>query len=269
MPYRNLLLEDMKNNRTSLGAYANDPDMIRLMAHVGFHWVMIDMMFTGNDWSRVENLITVAEASDITPVIRVQSNPWIGYDHRIAVDVTRALGVGAQFVIASVSGKREVEECIEASKDWHRRALTIHPFQNFSEWEPVSQKMAEETVFCPAIESKQAYEETEEILKIPGLKCFHIAMTDLSRVIRGKNEPDFYNDKLWDYVRNVVRICNERHIYVGANTSYAYTAEEMAKRVKKLHEAGIRMILVQGGTFLFQLLVGEFMKSLKKDLELE
>lgn len=256
------ILENFKEGKTSIGAYTSDHEMIRLMAHIGFDWVMIDQMFTGNDWSKTESLVTTAEAANITPVVRVQSNPWVGYDHRIAVDVTRAQGIGAQFIFVSPSNKKEIEECLEVSKDWHKRALTIHPFDNF-DWEPTISKMSNEAYVIPTAESKGSLDELETIMGLPGLKGFFLSMTDASRVITGKEKPDWYNPKLWNYLEKAVKIGNDKGIIVGANTSYAYDMEEMEKRVKKLHDAGIKLILIQGATFLFQIAIGKFVRSIK------
>ena len=264
---RNPLLENMLSGKTSLGAWAQDPGTIRLMAHIGFDWVMIDMMFTSLTWDDVERLITTSEAAEITPVVRVQSNPWIGYDHRIAVDVSRAQGVGAQFILISNSCKKEIEECIGVSRDWHRRALVIHPFKGFGEWEPTISKMANETFIIPQPESKGGLEDLEETLAIEGVKAFFIGMTDASRVLTGGEKPDWNSPILWEQVGRAVKIGKEKGVMIGANTSYAYTMGEMAKRVKKLHDAGVKMIMIQGAPFLFQVAVGEFVNSVRKDLK--
>jgi 2-keto-3-deoxy-L-rhamnonate aldolase RhmA len=263
---RNPLLENMLNDQPSLGGWASDSGMIRLMAEIGFDWVMLDMMFSEVDWSKLDILITTCEAAGITPVVRVQSNPWIGYDHRIAVDVTRAQGVGAQFVVASVSGKKEAEECFEVSRDWHRRPITVHPFSDYAEWESKIGKLSQETYFAPSVESKRGIEETEDILAIPGLKSFRVAMTDASRVLTNSDNPDWYHAKLWEYLAKVVKIGREKNIIIQANTSYAYNQDEMLKRVKKLSEAGVNMVLMQSALFLFQISVGKFITSIRKEL---
>lgn len=264
----NPLLENMKSGRTSLGLYVNSPDMVELCAHLGFDWFMIDQMFTGLDWSKTEELIRAGEAAGITPVVRVQANPWIGYDHRIAVDVTRVQGIGAQFIFVSHSCKKEIEECIAVSRDWHRRALWIHPFKSFDEWDLTTDEMERETFIIPFPESKGALEELEETLSIPGVKALFIAMTDASRVITGSAKPDFYHPKLWEYITKAVAIGKEKGIIIGANTSYAYNMEEMRKRTQRLHEAGIKMIMIQGAPFLFQVAVGQFLDTVKGDLGL-
>src|ERR1051325_2846499 len=133
----NPLLDKLRAGETALGLYVNSADMVDLCGFLGFDWFMIDQMFTAHDWGGTDRLIRAGEAAGITTVVRGQAHPWLGYDHRIAVDVSRALGIGAQFVLVSNSGMQEVEECVEVSKDWHRKALTIHPYGDFEEWNAV------------------------------------------------------------------------------------------------------------------------------------
>lgn len=103
---KNSLLEKIDAGKVALGMRINDPERVELCAHLGFDWFMLDQMFTANDWSRTQDLIRTGEAAGLTPVVRVHSNPWLGYDHSIAVNVSRAHGIGAQFIMVSNSCKR-------------------------------------------------------------------------------------------------------------------------------------------------------------------
>jgi hypothetical protein len=42
--------------------------------------------------------------------------------------------------------------------------------------------------------------------------------------------------------------------------------EELRKRTKKLHDAGVRMIMIQGAPFLFQVAIGQFLQKVRADL---
>lgn len=267
MQHTNPLLEKLREGRTSLGLYVNSADMVELCGHLGFDWFMIDQMFTANDWSRTEELMRAGEAAGITPVVRVQSNPWLGYDHRIAVDVSRVLGIGAQFVLVSHSGKAEIDECVEAAKDWHRKALTIHPYSDFEEWVPVHEKQVSETFVIPQPETRDALENLDETIRTPGIKVVFIAMTDASRVLTGGHKPNWYHPALWEYLDRAVALGREFGVRVGANTSYAYSLEEMKRRVQRLHEHDVKMIMVQGAPFLFQIAMTEFLRDLRPILE--
>ena len=98
---------------------------------------------------------------------------------------------------------------------------------------------------------------------------YFFAMTDLSKVLTNSKKPDFHNPKLWDFVAHAVKKANQRGIVIGANTSYAYTMKEMRERVKKLHDAGVRFIMVQGAQFLFQVAMMEFLPGVRQDLGLD
>lgn len=88
-------LEDRaENGKTALGVYVNSHYTVELAPHVGFDWVFIDQMFTDIGWRQTGHMIRAAEAAGITPVVRVQSTPWLGYDHHVAIDVARNLGIG-------------------------------------------------------------------------------------------------------------------------------------------------------------------------------
>jgi len=264
---KNPLLEDIDKGRTSIGVWANSADMIELCAAVGFHWVMIDQMFTSIDWSTAAELIRAAEASDITPVLRIQSNPWLGYDHRLAVDVSRAMGIGAQFMLVSNSGKEDMDECLAAGRDWHRKALTIHPYRDFDEWEPTLAHQSRQTFVIPQPETKGGLEYLEEVMTNPDCKVVFIAMTDASRVLSGSHRPDFNHPKLWEYVDRAVELGRQTGVTVGANTSYAYTMEAMVDRVRQLHEHGVRMIMAQGANFLFQIAANRFLSDVRSIIE--
>jgi 4-hydroxy-2-oxoheptanedioate aldolase len=260
---KNPLLDNIKAGKTSLGTAVNDPDTLELCAHLGFDWVFIDQMFTSNDWTKTEMLIRTAEAAGITPVIRAHSFPWLGYDKRIAVDVSRLRGIGAEYILISNSGKQEIEDCLEVSKDWHRKTITIHPFKDFNEWGPVGDQLEHNTFIIPQPETKQGLHELEETMKLPGVKIVFIAMTDASRVLTNSQTPDWYHPALWEYVDRAVELGKRYGVTVGANTSYAYNFGEMKKRIQRLHDRGVRMILTQTAYFYFQIAMTEFLKDVR------
>lgn len=259
--YDNRLLKKLAAGKTSLGLFINTPDMVDLCGHLGFDWFVIDQMWTGNDWSRTEELIRAGEAASITPIVRVSGNPWLGYDHRLALDCSRALGIGAQFVFVSHSCKREIDECLVVAKDWHRKIMTIHPYNDFADWVPVRDKHEAGTFVVPQPETRGALDELEEVIREPGVKLVFIAMTDASRILTGTHTPDFYHPEVWKYVDRAVALGREHGVTIGANTSYAYTLDEIGNRVRKLNEHGVKMIMVQTASFLFQITMNKWLKE--------
>ncbi len=257
------LLEKLEAGRTSLGLYVNSADMVDLCGYLGFDWFGIDQMFTANDWSRTEDLIRAGEAAGITPVVRVQSSPWLGYDHRIAVELSRAFGIGTQFAFVSYSGKAEIDECLEVAKDWHRKVLIIHPYSDFADWVPVHEEQARQRFLIPQPETPGALDDLEAIIAEPGIRVVFIAMTDASRVLTQSHTPDWYHPGLWEYVDRAVALGKEHGVTIGANTSYAYSLDELKNRIRVLDEHGVRMIMVQSANFLYQVAMTDFLRDLR------
>ncbi len=265
---KNPLLEKIKAKKTALGVRVHGTDIVDLCAHMGFDFFQIDQMFSSTDWDNTKNLLTMGEAKGITPVVRVQSNPWLGYDHRIAVDVTRAHGIGTQFIKISYSCKKEIEESLLAVGDWHSNILIVHPFKNEEEWDTKINEMADESFIIPAAESKGALEDMEDVIAMPGIKVFMISMTDASRVITGENKPNFYHPKMWEFIDKAVKLGEKHGVVIGTNPSYAYTLKEMRERVKRIHEAGVKIIMIQGFPFLAQVAISDFLGGVREDLKL-
>lgn len=251
-------------NGPALGCRTDDPHMVELLAHMGFHWVWFDQMFSSNDWKQIEVLLRAADASGITPVVRIQSSPWLGYDRRVSAEAARAFGIGAKYVMVSPSGKAEIEECLKVAEDWHS-PLHIHPFAGASDWARAEQADRSRFVI-PQAETEQAIHSYDELIGHEGLRFVFYAMTDASRMLGNSAGPDWYAPDLWDLVDRTVRKANAAGVVVGANTSYAYEMDEMIRRIVKLHKAGVRMIMAQSAYFLFQLGIGGMLKDLAAQL---
>lgn len=246
----------------SLGIWVQSPEMVELCAHVGFRWVMLDQMFSANDWGRLEELMRAADASEVTPVVRVQSNPWLGYDHRVSVDVARAIGVGAEFVLVSHSEVAELDECAIAARDWHRRALNLHPYAAPGRLMPRMAGRTAPTWLIPQPETAAALESLPEVIARPDVHAVFIGMSDAARAVAAGAEPDFHDPRLWAYVDRAVELGGQHQVVVGANTSYGYSLAELRRRVEMLHAHGVRMVMLQGASFLFQVAANQLLGEL-------
>jgi hypothetical protein len=191
----------------------------------------------------------------------------LGYNQQVAVDVTRNLGIGAQYVVVSNSGEGEIDDCVTVARDWHRKVGHIHPFSSDEEWEAGIEDIEERTHIIPQPETLGGLEAVEELMKRPEIRILFFAMTDASRELVGseysRSKPDWYLDELWEMIDQAVELGEKHDCAVAANTSYAYDMEEMADRVVKLHEHGVRMIMLQSAPFLFQVAVGDLLENIQ------
>ena len=103
----------------------------------------------------------------------------------------------------------------------------------------------------PHIEVGNSIKEVDDIIAIDGLRIIMLAMTDLSKAIGLPFEYD--HPELWRAVDRIVAKCQARNIVVAANMGYAFTTpEQMRDRVKRMHEHGIRICLMQGADIMLE-----------------
>ncbi len=257
------LIEAMKAKRLSLGILevTASPEVVETLAYAGFDWVCIDLMFESTDWSLAANMVRAAKAWGISPLIRVPSNPWAaGEDPHVLVDITRALGIGATGVAVSVDTPQIVEKAVEVCKEWHRN-IHVMPFaEDMRKYAEVQKKMAEKTLLVPLLESEGSLKNMEEICKVPGLKAICIAISDASRIL---GHPfDYEHPDVWRVVDQAARLAEKYDLYLMGNTGYQFQdAESIAKRIKRLYDHGVQMVLVQSTGSLLQFFCQSIIKA--------
>jgi 2-keto-3-deoxy-L-rhamnonate aldolase RhmA len=93
-----------------------------------------------------------------------------------------------------------------------------------------------------------------------------LAMTDLSKAINLPLEYD--HPELWRAVDRIVSKCHARNIVVAANMGYAFTTPpQMRDRVKRMHEHGIRICLMQGADVMLENLAKAVLADVRGALE--
>lgn len=263
------LMETLKNDETALGLWITDPEMVELAGYLNFDWFMIDHLMSSIGWDRTLELIRAGEAAGITPVIRVQSCPWLGYDHRIPVDVNRITGIGARHIMVSNSGVREIEESLQVAHGWHRKALHMFPNDPYDKREV----MFEDMNVIPQPESEGALAEIEETMVLDGVDMLFLALGDASQEITDSRDPEWDDPALWEFIDELVALGEETDTIVGANPAFidftceTFTLDEIARRVGDLHDHGVQMIMIDGAHWLFQIAMRNFLADVNDRIE--
>jgi len=261
--------EKTRQGKPAIGLFINDPDMVELCAYIGFDWFMIDQMYSANDWSRTQNLIRAGESVGITPVVRVHSNPFLGDDSHVPANVARALALGARYVLVSNRGRRDIEVCMQAIHDWHRRVMVLNPFVGLStvELERRMQQVADETYIIPQPEARSALDEALETLALPDVRMLFVATGDASRELSDTGSWDWYDPKLRNLIESLVEAARRKGAVIGASCGSGKDLAELARRVEYLHRLGAQMILIQGSPYLFQVAISPFVRELRQMLQ--
>ena len=78
-----------------------------------------------------------------------------------------------------------------------------------------------------------------------------LAMTDLSKALG--HTFDYEHAEVWKTLDGIVKKANARAITIAANMGYAFTThEQMVERVKRMHEHGVRICLMQGADSMYE-----------------
>lgn len=259
----------IRNKKVCVGVLdvLSSPEIAETMASAGLDYICIDQMFTSTDWDRTAHIIRAAKAAGISPMVRVEANPWLakGDPGKVVVECTRAQGVGASGVMASVASPKELEAIIEASKDWHRAIHVIRFHEDMKQFTQVEKKIAEASIVIPLLESQSTVKEFEEILSVDGLEAVMIGISDMSRVMGYPFQ--YEHPEVWKMVDAVVNICEKKGIVCGGNTGYTYQdPEAIAGRISRMVDHGLRYIMVQSDGSLFQFFTRNIVRATEKAL---
>jgi len=267
------LVDKMKKGEPAIGVLnmSYSVEFTEILAHAGFDFIYADQMFTTIGWKELGDMVRAAQGSDMAVMARIENDPWHSADDPgVASRVARALAVGADGVKVNVYSKNEARWAVDAGSGWHSRphiarfvtegGSTTEQFKAFE-----AQKAAG-TLIIPSVESKLGIEQADEILDIPGLRAFGIAMTDTAIALG--HPMDYDHPDVWRFVDKVAQKAKSKGIYLTAGTGYAdKTWDGIAARVRKFRDHGIDMIFLQSPEYLFQLATQQLLAKVRSALK--
>lgn len=260
----NRLFEKLSRDELALGVWIKGgPHLVSTIARAGFDFVRPDMMFSALDWKELDHIHRTAESVGIATWLRIPSNPWLAGPGQlqITVDAARAFSLGVPVVQVSIASAEQVRALVEVAKDWHRSGAGEYPNSNDT-FVSQGQRVVDQTMVVPAIESRTAIEQLDEIVEIDGLRAIQIACTDFSKELGYPFQ--YEHPEVWKAIDRLAQKAAERGIIVVANTGYDYTTEEeISARVNRLYDHGVKVVLMQGAEFLLE----TFSKSLLKKIK--
>jgi 2-keto-3-deoxy-L-rhamnonate aldolase RhmA len=178
----NKVLEALAKGETPLGMqmYTHDPDLIEIVGYTGFDFVMIDMEHNRTNPETMVHLIRAAEASGLTPLVRVGAND--------VFLIRSAVESGAQgIVVPHVKTAAEARAAIVASHYPPEGACGICPAVRASgysqgNWEEYMAASNKQIMCIPLLEDVEAIDNAEEIIAVlrPGRDAVGVGGADIT-----------------------------------------------------------------------------------------
>lgn len=179
---KNPVKQAIKNGQTVFGIYigVTSPTMVEMAGYAGFDFVRIDVSHNAYDVPTIVNMIRAAEASGVTPMVRLDNDP-----HLIA-NVLEAGAMG--LIIPDVSTPEKARSVVDAvhfapvgdrgtyaaSRVTRYGAISGGDYAKWSN---------EELLLGIQIESKEAADNLENTLSVDGIDMIGSGRGDLANAL--------------------------------------------------------------------------------------
>ena len=206
----------------ALGGWLTVPSSVsaEIFAHAGFDWLTIDMQHGLIDYQVAVTMLQAISATETVPIVRVPWNePGI---------IMKALDAGAYGVIVPmVNTRAEAEAAVAACRYAPRGIRSYGPMRAPLYAGRDYFAHADDTVLCvPMIETKEAVENLDEILAVPGIDAVYVGPADLS-VSLGLAPASDHDERVFaEAIDRILDACRRHNVVPGAHAGNVGTARK-------------------------------------------
>jgi 4-hydroxy-2-oxoheptanedioate aldolase len=179
---KNPVKQKIRNGQTVFGIYIGvpSPTLVELAGYAGFDFVRIDISHNGYDLPTIVNMIRAAEATGVTPMVRVDNDP------HLIVNVLEAGALGL-FIpdVATTEKAKAVVQAVHFAPLGDRGTYSASRIARYGaisggeycKWSN------EELLLGVQIESKEAADNLEKTLSVDGIDMVGSGRGDLSNAL--------------------------------------------------------------------------------------
>ena len=240
---RNLVKEKLTNGDKTIGAFLQmmSPVSAEILSQSGFDWLIVDLEHAPGDFANLQAQLQAMNGSGVLPFARA---PW-----NDEVAIKRILDTGVMGVLVPyVNSRHEAEAAVAACKYPPRgvRGVAGSPRAagytgNAAEYLASAN---DEIIVMIAVETTEAVDNLDEILRIPDLDGIFIGPMDLASSmghLGNPNHPD---------AQAQIEIIEKK---VLASDKFLGTVATTADKAKHCFDAGYQwLVVIQDGAALVQ-----------------
>ncbi|HEV8436843.1 MAG TPA: aldolase/citrate lyase family protein [Methylomirabilota bacterium] len=192
-----------------------------VMAHQGFDSLTVDMQHGVVDYQAAVTMLQAISTTAVMPLARV---PW-----NDPARLMKILDAGVYGVICPmINTPAEAEALVQACK---------YPPRGYRSWGPVRASIYagtdygdhanDDIVVMPMIETAQALNNLDDILKVPGVDAVYVGPSDLSLSLGCKPRLDQTDPPVVEAQQRIVEACKRHGVIAGIHNSTAAYAVKM------------------------------------------
>lgn len=223
----NKLKKTLKEGGAAIGTFVinESPDMVEVLALGGFDFIIIDTEHGPLSVETTKNLVRAAEYRGITPITRVTENT--------ATQILRVLDIGSHGIqVPQVSTAEDAKKVVEASKYFPlgNRGMALARAADYGNVNALDYfaNANEETLVVVHCESKECFENLEEIVKVPGVDVIFFGPFDMSQSLGIPGQID--HPKIQEMTEKVIELTRK---YGKAAGIFVPTAEKAKMRIQQ------------------------------------
>jgi 4-hydroxy-2-oxoheptanedioate aldolase len=235
----------------ALGGWLTLPSAMsaEIMANAGFDWVCVDMQHGMIGFADMVRMLQGISSTDTVPLVRVPRNePGI---------IGRSLDAGAWgVVVPMVNSREEAEAAVAACRYAPMGIRSYGPLRaNYYAGFDYFSRANREVTCIVMIETKQAVDDVEAIVSVPGVDVVYIGPADLGVTLGLPPAPDHPEASFTEALDRVLEACRRHNVVPGI----AGNANTAVKRV----EQGFQLVEVASDAGLLALGAGNALQQVR------
>lgn len=205
------LKNKLRNTELTIGSWLmlGNTDVVEIMKHAGFEWLVVDLEHTAIDLQTAKMLISTIQANGMQALVRVSKNE--------EVVIKRILDMGVDgIIVPKVCNKQEAEQAVSYSKypPKGERGVGLYRAQKYGlGFEEYTRWVNDELVIIAQIEHIDGVNNIQEILDVEDIDGVIIGPYDMSASMGYPGE--FYREDVQAAVMSVFDACKQRKRSVG------------------------------------------------------
>lgn len=174
----NKIISDIKTGKLTIGSWiqTGNPVVAEVMASLNYDWIAVDCEHTDISVSKFTTIARAMYGRKALPFVRVRENDILA--------IRQALDMGAQgIIVPMVNNADQATKAVQAAK-YPPEGIRGFCFSRMNDWGENFDKYAkyanDSIPLIVMIESKEAVENIDEILSVPGVDGVFIGPYDMS-----------------------------------------------------------------------------------------
>lgn len=173
----NRVRQNLLAGKATIGCFMGlgSPNVAELLAHAGFDWLVIETEHNGLDSAEVEHMLMAISGTETVPIVRIPSSE--------PVFIQRALDMGALgIVVPLVRTADEARAIVRATRYPPLGSRSFGPLRASHYGRDNADYLAranDQMLVVLILETKEAVENLEEIIAVPGVDALYLGPFDL------------------------------------------------------------------------------------------